>query len=237
MRKAIILTMLFGLSVNLQGYIEHPLNERKSIDVVFSHDSHNRVAVKEGSVAKVFGDSNTFVINLDRTTGQVFISLLQKIEKAPKTLTVVTSSGSVQDLSIYSKDGGGEHVCIQEKMEECEEALIPNTLDFQTITVDLLNSILSEEVPIGYGRREVASQETLNLPKPLQTKALYTLEGAFEEITAYEISNRGKRSLTLETATLKSPQDSWVFLTSHTLAAKYGKTLCLVCKSKEMNRE
>lgn len=207
------------------------------MEVLFSHDSHNRIGVEEGSVAKVFGDSTTFSISLDGTTGQAFINLESRIEKTPKTITIVTSSGYVQDFLIISRDGGGEHIKIRENPADEEEAFIPNTIDFQTITVDLLSAIILGETPTGYGRREATSQDTLNLPKPLHAKTLYALEGAYEQIIAYEIHNVSKQKFHLETTTLKSARDSWVFLTNPDLNGRGGKTLCLICTPKESFHE
>lgn len=59
--------------------VEEPLNEKKSLPIIFSTTSHNRISIERGSVEKVFADEAYFNIMLDPATGNAFVTVIKPI--------------------------------------------------------------------------------------------------------------------------------------------------------------
>lgn len=211
--------------------IECPIDEKKPFPTSFSRQFHNRISVENGSVRKIFGDQSLFSVTIDDGIGQAFVSLVQEVAEQPAVLTVVTSSGLVQDLLVTSDGKVGEHLILKEAPEEADEQPFLSH-DLHALTVAFLNEILSGKLPMGYGRRELQVGDKLELPKPLQASALSVFEGPYETIVLHKISNTGRKAVALSAETIKKPGDNWVFLDAQEL--DFTETaLCIISKPKE----
>lgn len=209
--------------------IEHPINEKKTIPVSLSTVSHNRISIEKGSVEKIFGDETCFSISIDRTTGNAFVNLSKTLTD-PMTLTVVTSSGLIQDLSVTSSDKPSEHLILKESEEKIDE-LTSTTSDFHGHTIDFLNKILEGKIPLGYGQRPLQPDERLSLPHPLSSTPIEAFEGPYEHIIVYKIKNTGKDSVVMSADSLKKGRVLWVFLNAHELKPK-EELLCIISYPK-----
>ncbi len=222
----LVATLAYG---SLFALIEQPINEKKTIPISFSTVSHNRISIDRGSVEKIFGDETCFNISIDRTTGNAFVNLTKDLTD-PMTLTVVTSSGLIQDLSVTSSDKPSEHLILKEVEDDVDD-LMTATADFHGPTIDFLNKILEGKVPLGYGQRPLQANEHLSLPHPLSTTTLEAFEGPFEKIIVYKIKNTGKDSVIMNAEAIKKEKTSWVFLNAHELKAK-EELLCIISYPK-----
>lgn len=212
--------------------VEHKIDEKHPLQVLFSKTSHNRIAVEGGSVEKVFGDDAYFVITVDPTTGNAFVNVLKDIVEVPSILTVVTSFGKIQDLAVRTGDTAAEFLILKESDEE-EEFFEP-ALNLHENTINLLNAILEGRAPQGYGQREVSAQELIRLPAPLIAQGVRAFEGPFENIVVYRIKNTGKDPIVIAPDSLKKDSSSWVFLNAHELKSK-EEALCLMAFPKGDN--
>lgn len=222
----LILLILFS---SVEALVEEQINEKKPISIHFSITSHNRISVERGGVEKIFGDESSFNIAIDRATGNAFVNLTRPILE-PLTLTVVTRSGLIQDLSITSGEKPSEHLILKEVDEDRMETSSISS-NAHKPTVDFLNRILEGKIPIGYGERPLEEDDVLKLPHPLSASAITAFEGPFEHIVVYKIKNRGKGSIVMNADTIKTAQTSWVFLSSNELNAKKA-LLCIIAISK-----
>jgi len=216
---------------SLYAILEKKIDEKKTIEVVFSKSSHNRISVDGSAVEEIFGDESIFQITIDRTSGNAFINILQDIGEKCTTLTVVTGSGFIQDLSVKSHDGPSEHVILKEEEEEDIEHVLSNSDLVPAATIDLLNKILEGKVPLGYGQKKVENNEKLSLPDPIQAHPIKALEGPFETIVVFRIKNNGKRSVVITADSIKQETNSWVFLNCQELKSK-EETLCVMSYPK-----
>ncbi len=224
------LTAVFFI-LSLEARVESDINEKRSLQVTFSTTSHNRIAVEGSSVEKVFGDGSLFSITLDSSTGCAFINVLKPISEKPVTLTVVTRSGLIQDLSVLAEDVVSEQIVLRER--EPEEIETIQEL-FHSPTVDLLNTILEGKIPLGYGFK--ANKEgsfALSLPSPIDATLMKVLEGPFEEIAVYTLKNRGKQPIVIQPRALKTEKMAWVFLNAHEID-KQEQLVCIVAYPKEV---
>jgi hypothetical protein len=218
-----ILPILYCSS--MYGLVEHSIDEKKPLSIVFSKSSHNRISVDRGGVERIFGDENYFNISIDRTTGNAFVNLLRDVP-APVTLTVITSSGLIQDLLVASSDQSSEYLILKEEEENLDE-LLDVTANFHDQTVEFLNSVLEGRIPPGYKQKQIENQANLQLPRPLISSQIKVYERPFEEIHVYTIKNTGKSPIIIDSNSLKKDQASWVFLNAHELKAK-EEALCLI---------
>lgn len=220
------------LCSSIYALVEARIDEKKPISILFSQSSHNRISVERGSVEKIFGDESYLSIGIDRTTGNAFVNILRDISK-PTTLTVVTSTGLIQDLLVTSADKPSEHLILKEEEEEKED-LIGTTSHFHGYTIEFLNQILEGKSPLGYGQRALTDKDNLQLPRPLIASTIKALEGPFEEVIVYRIKNVGKYPVIISPESLKKDNVSWVFFNSHELKAK-EHVVCIISFSKNEN--
>ena len=222
--------LIFSTLLCCSGHalIEQTIDEKKPVPVVLSKTSHNRIAVQEGGVDRVFAAEAYFNISIDRTTGNAFVTVIREIPEAI-TLTVVTNSGLIQDLSVTAADKPSEHLILKEEGDD--EGVGEKPALFHEHTVGFLNQILEGHVPLGYGQRELTQKDALELPKPLIVFPVKAFEGAFEEVVVYTIKNGGKDPIILNAESLKKRGASWVFLNAHELKAKEG-VVCLISTPK-----
>lgn len=218
------------LCSSIYGLVEQKINEKKPLTLSFSKASHNRISVEGGSVEKIFGDESYFNINIDRMTGNAFINVLRDIPE-PTTLTVVTSSGLIQDLAVTSADKPSEQLILKE--DDVEDSLIETTANFHGHTIDFLNQILEGKIPLGYGLRDLSDKDNLQLPAPLVISVIKVFEGPFEEILVYSIKNAGKDPI-INSDSLKKDKASWVFLNAHELKAR-EQAVCIISLPKNEN--
>jgi hypothetical protein len=231
MRPKSILALLPFVTIHpAYGFVEQKIDEKVPLEVSFSRQFHNRISVADGSVRKLVGDPGLFSVTIDETIGQAFVNVLQDISETPACLTVVTSSGRVQDILVLSAEKHSEHLTLKD--EEIEEEVASPLMEFHTHTIEFLNEILAGRVPLGYGKREVQTGDGLELPAPLEAVPVRVLEGPFEKIAVYRITNRGRKPIALKTASLKKPGDHWVFVDVNELDFT-EEALCIVSSSKE----
>ena len=217
---------------SLQALVERSIDEKKPIEVHLSRTSHNRICVEGGSVEKVIGSGTLFSIAIDSSTGNAFVNLLQDIVGKPSTLTVVTRSGFIQDLTVLSKEGPSEQILLKEDEDGHEENGV-SEISHGT-TVELLNQILEGKVPFGYGQRDLQIEDQMEFPKSLKALALKAFEGPYERIVVYAIQNIGKQPVVITAEDLKKTDDSWIFLNAHELKNK-ERALCVIGCLKDVN--
>ena len=184
-----------------------------------------------GSVIDVVLDENKFQSFLHQKTGQAFLTPLNEMKEHPTSVTVMTSSGDAQTLSILAQPGPGEIVVLKEKQNQAsnQEGL---SSDYHSSTVDFLNNLLSGNIPHGYGIRTL-QEETFPTKSPLKAKPLRLLEGPFEEILVIELHNSSKKGEALSSSMFKRENDLWVFL-SKTYLDPGEKTLGIIATKKEL---
>jgi len=207
--------------------VESQIDGKVPLRASFSTVSHNRVAVVDGAVEKIFGDNGIFSVNIDSGTGNAFVTVLRDVADIPATLSVMTSSGSVQDLLITTHQGPSEQILL---LEPEEKEPLSTLQACHTPTVELLNALLEDKTPLGY-QLTSSKEEGPDLPNPLEIRLLKNFEGPFDAISVFEIQNLGMRDITLTPEALKTENSSWVFLDSRQLG-RMGRALCIIGRTK-----
>lgn len=230
--KIAFLFIPFLIAVSGEALIESRVDEKYPLSVSFSKTSHNRICIEGGAVERVIGDSSLFSVILDAGTGSAFINVLRDIPKSnPLTLTVVTSSGFIQDLLISSHEGLSEQVILKES-EEWEGAVVRLETVQGGATIGILNAILEGRVPFGYQQRTDQGEDSFELPKPLKTKAIKIFEGPLDTLFVYKIKNKSKQTVVLSAEALKREDQDWVFLNVQELGPNQ-EAICITAQQKE----
>ena len=232
--EKLIKTLLFltcAGTIPLSALVEQTIDPKSALELTFSTTSPNRIMFEGGSIVDVILDENKFQSFLHQKTGQAFLTPLNEMSELPTSVTIMTSSGDAQTLSILAKPGPGEIVVLKEKQNvpSKQEEL---SSDYHSPTVDFLNSILWGTIPHGYGIRPLEGV-TFPIEAPFKAKSLRLLEGPFEEILVIEVSNSSKKVEALSPSTLKRRNDLWVFL-SKTHLEPGEKTLAIISTKKEL---
>ena len=232
MQLRIVFAALASLAIH-QSYatVEQKIDEKTPLTVTFSRQSHNRISIENGSVRKLFGDQSIFTVSIDETIGQAFVNLLQDITEAPASLTIVTTSGQVQDILVLSDARPSEHLILKEESEDMEDLPI-STTDFQTHTIEFLNDILIGRTPLGYGKRDLMEEDKLSLPSPLEAIPIRAFEGPFEKVVVYQIGNKGRKPIVIKPESIKKQNDNWVFLDANEIDFTQ-QALCIISSPKE----
>ena len=228
-QKFFLLFLFLTSFGSIYGVVEHTMDEKKPIDVIFSKNSHNRIAISQSSIEKIFGDENFFKIWIDSTTGNAFVKVKRDITN-PTTLTVVTSSRFIQDLYVISDDIPSEHLILKEDSHE-EEEIMSKFSTFHTTTVEFLNQIFENKTPLGYRKREIIGLTIPDLPKPLEIEIIQAFENSYESIVVYKVKNSGKTSIVLSSDAFKKNDVNWVFLNANELKAK-EEVVCIMSTFK-----
>lgn len=232
MQRKILFTLLTFLAFHqVNASIEQAINEKESLIVRFSRNSHNRISVDQGSVRKLLGDPSLFSVSIDETIGQAFVNVLQDIVEIPASLTVVTHSGQVQDILVFSDSKPSEHLILKEEAADLENLSFPS-LELHTHTIEFLNEIFSGRTPLGYGKRELVVGDKLALPSPLEATPIRVFEGPFEKIAVYKIKNIGRKPIVLKASSIKKKGDHWVFIDVNELDFT-EQALCIISSPKE----
>lgn len=201
--------LIFSCTSALCAFVEQKIDPKHPLEVSLSKTTHNRIAIVDGAIDKVFADSSYFSVTIDPLTGCAFISVLKEIKESPLAITIVSASGSVQDLLVLSKEGASEQILLIDSQEE-EKLLLPQVSSLTT--VDLLNQILQGKIPSGHGRAESQEEDLIILPSPLVATLQKVFLGPFEKIVLYEIENTGSEKIYLSSDALKKNSSSWAFL-------------------------
>ncbi len=218
--------LFLPIATLLCGSPAEPMNGQNPISAVFSTTSHNRIAVEDGSVEKIFGDGSFFSIHIDPSTGNAFINVLKEIKNTPMPLSLVTGTGLVQDVLVTTQEGVSPPLLLREAETNAPLKIEPSL----SSSVIALTQILHSQIPHGYG--ELSETPPLDVPPPLTIIPLRSIEGPFDVISVYRVINQGTQPITLAPEAFQKHPNQWALLATQTLHAQEESTL-LIGQPKE----
>lgn len=230
-KSAIVLSLTMANFSPLYALVEEVVDTKSSVEVTLSTTSPNRIMFEGGSITDMVLDENKFHSFLHQKTGQAFLTPLEEMKDNPTSVTVITSSGDAQTLSISAMPMPGEVIVLKEASSDVSKSE-PLSSDYHSSTIEFLNDILMGKVPQGYGVRSLEGR-SFSLEDPFSSKLIRLLEGPFEEIMVVEIENRSKKGIPLDVNRLKATEDLWVFV-SQSFLDSGEKTLALIATKKRV---
>ena len=76
------------------------MDSHKRLEATVAKDYLNRIAVTNDRITQVFGDEEAYVIQVDESSGQVFLKPSDLNGSKPISLTLITENGQTQDLTL-----------------------------------------------------------------------------------------------------------------------------------------
>jgi hypothetical protein len=223
--------LIFVCSRQAQGVIFHNIDTTRPLQCAFSKQHQNRIAVKDGRVKKVIAPESIFSVHLENESGQLFVYSLDEFD-GRVTLSVITDSGSVQDLEIWLEEKSAEVVILKE----------PSPLDLEDASygrkgsekaVSLLKAFSRKEVPPDYIQRSSKNiRQRKYQDEHVFVRAVDLFEGPYERICVFELVNKGTQKVVLKEGSFKAVGDSWIFIDKHELQPK-ERTAVFVSEVKE----
>lgn len=229
------LGLLLATNFPLHALVETTIDPKSSLEVTFSLSAPNRISFEGGSITDIIVDTNACQSFLHQKTGQAFLTPLKEFQDVPTSVTLMTSSGETQTLSIFSTQKEGEIVLLTSSEKTSSPYQDELSFDYHSLTIDFLNQLLCGNIPSGYGIRELqnVNRGSLALPAHLCLTPLRLLEGPFEEIFLAEIFNSSKKKEILSSSSLKKAEDLWVFLSNPYLEPKETTLVIIATPKKE----
>lgn len=230
MKKCINVFFIFlYFPLTLCALVESTIDPKTSLKVTLSTTSPNRIMFEDGAIVDLILDQEKFQSILHQKSGQAFLSPKSEIKEHPTSVTVMTSTGDTQTISVLAEPGPGEIILLKERTNQLSNEE-PLSSDYHSGTIDFLNQILSGHIPRGYGTRTL-KQNPFPAQKDLAIKKLRLLEGPFEEILILEIANTTKKPKIIEIAQIKKQEDLWAFIANPHLDPR-EKTLAIISSKK-----
>lgn len=149
------------------------------VDAIISLNQLNRIKVLDDRITQVFGDENTFTLETDTETGQIFIK--PKDEKL-LFLTIVTENGESIDLALNPTEMDARTLLLQlQTREPLQNTARNKTASLKNQVVSLINAMSAGVEIEGFSRLKAVKEEQL-APFELELKSIYQGEGLVGEI-------------------------------------------------------
>lgn len=103
--KLIVAIILFiGTPLTAHAAEIHTLSETTRLNVAISAHEINRISMQGDRIQQVFGADQSFSLETDEQSGQLFIKPLDTASRKAINLSIVTESGLTQDLRLTPQD-------------------------------------------------------------------------------------------------------------------------------------
>lgn len=201
-RLAFVFSLVTLTAFSLDGLIVGKVDTTVPISCSFSTRNQNRILVKNGIVKKVICPEGFFSIQMESESGQAFVFPLRSFS-GELTLSVITGSGQVQDLSVSVHDGASEVVVISDECMGEEEDYELLAITQKEKEVLLVKDLLLGRTPVGY---------VPHYGKKIQHSSSLVQEGAWEGPYEYVIQYRFSKPGRIQEENIDVVGKSWVFI-------------------------
>lgn len=117
------------------------LKPGERIKAPISSDSMNRLSVSGDRITQVFGDSESYELQADENTGQIFLKPTSQNGNKPLAISLITESGVTQDLTLDPKEGDAKTITLKAPVTIPTSATANTSLQHGQIpSTNLLNS-------------------------------------------------------------------------------------------------
>ncbi len=213
MNRILLLSMFIVLSVSLRAAQYVTMDPTAVLSVTLSSSNHNRIGIVGDRIKKAFFRSNNVFVSVEEDSGQLFVQAIKP--NCPKTtLSIVTVSGSVQDLELTFNECSSEIVLLQPVPgceEEADEGNPPRTAIGEADLADLVEGVLKGIIPEGYASFEDLDQP-VNICKGLTIQRLSRLVNDRQIIFVYKLQNCSKKAKSVTECQVNVLDGDWVFL-------------------------
>jgi type-F conjugative transfer system secretin TraK len=176
------------------------VDPEKRLKAKISKDSMNRLAFKNDRIINVFGDSESYDIQTEETSGQVFIKPNAENGEKPLSITVMTESNVVQDMLLepIEKDASTLILTHTSKPKgEQTAAITPSSFGFERdqnlpcFKTNVLKTMKHLVLEQGEETAVQESEEARPVSGTITVKCLKALSVNGMRGVLYEVKNKG----------------------------------------------
>lgn len=167
--KYLISLSLFWGTHTYAGSQVLTMDTNARVEASIARDYLNRIATSNDRITQVFGDEASYVIQVDENKGQIFIKPSEVNGLKPISLTLITETGEVQDITLKPTDRGATTVILKssKKTESAEPVkpvasaqFVEMTLPVQDKMIKAMKLLISRQFPelsgcSDYSRKEI----------------------------------------------------------------------------------
>lgn len=202
-----------------------PIDPTAVIEVQVSSSNHNRISIVGDRIKKAYFKSSDIAVDVEEATGQIFVQACRP-HCPSSTLSIVSTSGLVQDLELHFVDSSSEIILLQPD-SEMQEPCGPLALEGEGIS-DLVQCIIQGQVPQGYVSIEDIEDPT-TLYCGLTQQRLGRLVSDKQIVFIYRLENTSKKIKTLKECKVNILDGDWVFLDRYRLSPGEGALALIGC--------
>ncbi len=183
------------------------VDPEKRLKAKISKDSMNRLAFKNDRIINVFGDSESYDIQTEETSGQVFIKPHTENGEKPLSITVVTESNVIQDLILEPSQKEASTVVLINKSQpkhEFVQDFNPPKFGFDSVQhescfkTNVLKTMRHLVLRQGVEAAVQKCEEKRPSPDDITVKCLEALSINGMRGILYEVKNKGEVTLDLK---------------------------------------
>lgn len=212
-----LFVLAFGNLVAAQ-YI--PMDPTVVISVNLSSRNHNRIGIVGDRIKKAVFKSSNISVDVEESCGQIFVQTVRP-NCPDTTLSIVSSSGCIQELELCFSECSSEIVLLQPILEEevCDKTSVwvSSCGDIEGSSIaDLVEGIIRGLVPEGY-----MSVDDQDLPFPvrkdLKLQRVSRLVSNEQIVFVYKLHNTSQCNKCVKECQINVLDGDWVFLDRYNL--------------------
>lgn len=162
------------------------LKPGERIKASISSDSMNRLSVSGDRIVQVFGDSESYELQADENTGQIFLKPTSQNGNKPLAISLITEAGVTQDLTLEPKEGDAKTLILKAPVT------VPTTTNFLTNPAHNQCQIPSASFGMGNGAVHGGYYGSLNFQEQV-INAMKQMVVSPENLPTYELETFTRR--------------------------------------------
>lgn len=201
------------------------------LEANIARDYLNRIAASNDRITQIFGDEATYTVQADENKGQIFIKPSEANGLKPISLTIITESGQVQDLTLKPGDKGASTIVLKgqksesispQKDSKTSAGFLELTMPIQEKMIRAMKMLVGGEFP---EREESCDRKEVDGLK-ISHKKSYQI-GSYKG-HQYEITNSTETLFDLDERALYQPGDMSLSLERRVLGSGGSATLWVI---------
>ena len=205
--------MLFVIVSTCNAAIFHSIDTTVLLKCVFSASHQNRVAIDGGRVEKAIFADGKVAIQLEETSGQMFVYALGYLVD-PVVISIVTNLGRIQNLKVTFEDRSSEVIILSHPID-CSARHQGQVTEAKQISV-ILNDLIEGRTPRGYSYFE-GSGKCHRVGMGVFAKTIASFEGPMDTIYILRITNQNTDTLQLHERQITAEFGRWAYLAKNIL--------------------
>lgn len=203
------------------------LDSSKRLVAKIGKDSINRISIENDRIAQVFGDAETFELQTEEGTGQIFLKPTQENGTKPLSITLITENGVTQDLKLIPSFSTASSLVLKGSVSQKASIVSDsfkenNSIAFQENLIQAMKILITGYAPKldeSSPERSAPSDFTLSFIGWFQVGAFkgykFRVENktdSFIEVSEKDFFRQGDKAISFEKKSLKAKQSTFLYV-------------------------